>query len=177
MTQEIDKAISILKTALEMEKKGRLFYEKAMAQCKNQLGKDIFTRLRNDEIVHEDRIQAIFEEFQSQGKWGKSWKAFKQEHDPLATMFRNIALKHGPDVQADAEDLKALEIGIDFESEAIKFYEKHLEKATDPIEREFIKKMIFEEKDHHRALSDVHHYLSNPESWFEEKERSGLDGA
>ena len=169
--------MEMLSVALEMEKKGKSFYEKAIVECKNTLGKDIFTMLRNDEIIHVDRIQAIYAEIEGGAKWSEGWKAFNPDHNELSTMFRDIAKKNGPNVQVDAEDLKALDIGIEFEAAAIRFYGEQLEKATDLVEREFIQKMILEEKDHHHALTDMHQYLSNPESWFEEMERSGLDGA
>ncbi len=177
MTQESDKALEILSVALEMEKKGKSFYEKAVSECKNSLGKNIFTILKNDEIIHVKRIKTIYNEIEKSGNWSDAWKSHNPDHNQLSAMFRDIAARNGPDVQADAKDIEALDIGIKFEAAAVKFYEARLVMATDSIEKEFIKKMILEEKDHHRALTDMHLYLSNPASWFDEKQHSGLDGA
>lgn len=177
MSQHTARALDMLSVALEMEIKGKSFYEKAIAESKDALGKNIFTMLRDDEVIHVDRIKAIYSELQGQEKWSENWKASNPDHDNLVTMFQEIAKKNGPKVQANAEDLKALMIGIEFEATAISFYQKHLQSAADPIEKEFIEKMIIEERDHHKALSDMHHYLNNPESYFEEMDRIGLDGA
>lgn len=53
-------AVEMLKTALEMEEKGFNFYEQTIKTCKNPLGTEIFTTLRNDELLHKDRIKAIY---------------------------------------------------------------------------------------------------------------------
>lgn len=168
----------MLTTALQMEQKGQSFYEKAIDQCATTLGKDIFTMLRNDEGVHIERIQTIYTRLQ-QGEptWDDAWKTLVTGHDDLTGLFRDMARKHGPEVQSAAEDIKALQIGIDFEAAAVAFYQDHLARATDPIEREFTQHMIREEKDHHAALMDMQHYLNNPEDWFLEQEHGGLDGA
>ncbi len=177
MTPETDRVLEMLSVALSMENKGKSFYEKAIAECKNSLGKDIFTKLRDDELIHVDRIKVIYAEIKGGENWSEAWKALNPDHDELGAMFRAIAVKNGPEVQVDAEDLEALGIGIELEAAAVKFYQEYLAKATDPMEREFAQKMILEEKDHHHALTDMHQYLSNPESWFEEMEHIGLDGA
>jgi rubrerythrin len=65
----------------------------------------------------------------------------------------------------------------DFEGRSIAFYENHLAQATEPLEQAFLKQMVQEEKSHYRALQDTHYYLSDPEGWFMEKERAGLEGA
>ena len=68
-------------------------------------------------------------------------------------------------------------IGIDLEFRAISFYQQHVAKAVDPLEREFVDQMITEEKSHHAALSDMKLYFSDPAAWFGEHERHILDGA
>jgi rubrerythrin len=65
----------------------------------------------------------------------------------------------------------------DFEVRSIAFYENHLAQATDPLEQAFLKQMVQEEKSHYQALQDTHYYLTDPEGWFMEKERAGLEGA
>lgn len=59
----------------------------------------------------------------------------------------------------------------------VAFYQDHLSKAKDRVEREFIEQMVTEEKSHHAALSDMKLYLSDPAAWFVEQEHPGLDGA
>lgn len=173
-----ERAKKMLATALQMEEKGKAFYEKAMSSATNTLGKDIFKMLRDDEIIHVGRIKAIYSAVDEGGDWTGQWKKLDVSHETgLSQMFRDIAHRNGPDVQAAASDIEALDVGIEFESTAVKFYQKNLQAATDPVEKEFIEKMITEEKDHHTALVDMKSYLEDPDSWFMERERGGLDGA
>ena len=95
----------------------------------------------------------------------------------MAAVFREMAIKHGPEIKSSPSDIKALETGIDLEAKSVDFYKKQLEKASDKMEIEFIKKLVNEERRHHFALSDMKLYLENPTVWFEEQERVRLDGA
>jgi rubrerythrin len=72
--------------------------------------------------------------------------------------------------------MEALDTGIDLEARSVEFYEKQLTEAADPLEQEFIRKMVAEEKGHHAVLKDMKFYLSDPEDWFRERESGGLDG-
>ncbi len=170
-------AIEMLKTALDMEDKGRLFYEKAMKSCENPVGKEIFTILKNDEDVHTLRIKVIYNQL-TQGKtWNADWKNVQDAHADLRIIFRDLATKHGNKISANTNDVDALNIGIEFEMKAVGFYTEALARATDNLERDFIQQMIDEEKNHHDTLTDMKLYLVDPAAWFMEQEHSTMDGA
>ena len=176
MTGKFDKSLQMLSTALEMEEKGKKFYEKAIGTAKNELGRDIFRTLMEDEIIHMGRIRKIYASLSDNQAWSEEWKGLKVEHDDLGKLFRQMAKKHGTEITAETSDLEAIDVGIDFESQSIEFYEEQLAKAVDPLEQEFIKEMVAEERSHHAALTDMKLYLSDPAGWFREKEHGGLDG-
>ena len=99
------------------------------------------------------------------------------EKKGITQLFKGMAAAHGPSIKADTSDLEALDVGIDLENRAVAFYEGHLAKARDPMEREFIERMVAEERFHHSALVDMKAYLVDPTAWFTEREHHGLDGA
>jgi rubrerythrin len=169
-------SIRMLETALEMEEKGKEFYEKAISNCTNALGKDIFTTLMKDEIVHLDRIKSIYESLKNDNTWSMNWQSYKEDHGDLKLFFKNLAVKHGGNITADTKDLEALDIGIDFEAKSVKYYKEALSKSNDPLEKAFLEKMVDEENLHHFVLSDLKFYLSDPTGWFTEQEHHGLDG-
>ena len=175
MKKDINRSLKMLSTALEMEKKGRVFYQRAVSTCANSLGKEMFKTLLEDETVHMDRIRSIHESLSGKKVWGE-WKDFEISHDNLTAIFRKMAKEQGSKIDVETGDLEALDIGIDFEARSVEFYETQLQKATDKLEIGFLKEMILEEKGHYAALEDVKLYLSDPASWFREKERGGLDG-
>ena len=171
-----DRSLDMLSKALEMEQKGYEFYERTISACRNELGVKIFTMLRDDEVIHTRRIKAIYESLKGGQPWGREWKNLQFNHRDLTVMFKDLAKAQGPNISPGSGDLEALEVGIDFETRAVAFYEGHLAAATDPLEREFIEHMIEEEKGHHTALADMKYFLADPAAWFREQEGSAFDG-
>ena len=176
MTHCYDRAKAMLSTALEMEEKGKAFYEKAVQTCKNQLGVKIFTMLKKDEDIHIQRIKKTYEQLDTQHTWSEEWKSFGQGHADLGKVFRDLAAAQSQNIKADSGDLEALDVGIAFEFKSVRFYEDQLKAATEAIEQEFIKRMVVEETGHHTALSEMKAFLADPAAWFREQERSSFDG-
>jgi len=176
MTHHFDRSLTMLSKALEMEEKGKAFYEKAIAECHNDLGLKIFTMLKKDEDIHVQRIQNIYEHLKGTHTWNDAWKTMDVGHKDLAVIFRELAAVHKDTIKADTGDLAALDVGIDFEFLAVRYYEDHLKGAEEPLEIEFIKHMIEEEKSHHTALSEMKFFLADPAAWFREHEKGAFDG-
>jgi rubrerythrin len=170
-------ALEMLATALEMEGKGMAFYEKAMTTCSNDMGRDVFTMLRDDEILHIKRIKAIYASLDGGGAFTDAWRGMCPDHKDLGLVFRELAFKHGRSITPQTTDIKAVDIALDFEQQSVAFYQQRLAKALDPLERHFLEAMVAEERSHFDALSDMRFYLSDPAAWFSEKEHSGFDGA
>lgn len=166
----------MLTAALEMERKGKAFYDRAIATCSNALGREVFTTLRDDEIVHLKRIEWIYKSA-SGGIWREDWTKAGEGHAELALFFEELARRTGPRIGPKATDLEALEVGLRFEERSIQFYQRALSQASDLIERGFLERMVAEERSHFAVLTDMKSYLSDPASYFAEKERSSYDGA
>jgi rubrerythrin len=177
MTNGQDRSLQMLSTALDLEMKGKAFYEEAVSTCQNKMGREIFRMLMKDEGLHMDRILNIYNSLKAGKMWSENWKSIKPDHNDLGVLFREMASALGKNITADTSDLEALDMGIDLELRSITFYKENLKKARDPIEREFIEQMISEENSHHAVLSDMHLYLSDPAGWFLVHEHTGLDGA
>jgi rubrerythrin len=176
MTEPSNRFIQMLCTAQEMEEKGRAFYEKALAISENPLGKEIFRLLIDDEIVHLERIRNISDSLTKDKGWTEDWKALQCGYRDLGQVFRDLAARENKAELINSSDLEALKLAHDFELRSVEFYESQLPRATDPLEQAFLVQMIVEEKAHYRALQDTTYYLTDPEGWFIEKERAGLDG-
>jgi rubrerythrin len=169
-------SIEMLASALEMEEKGKAFYKKAVNSCQNPQCKEIFSALAEEEVVHSSRIKQIHDTLTSGQCWTRDWESIKGSHKELGALFQDLAAKEKTKIKAETSDLEAVDIGLDFELASVKFYQDHRAKATDPIEAAFLDQMIREEGEHLRALKDTRYYLIDPEGWFIEKERAGLDG-
>ena len=177
MTGKETKRLEIYSTALEMEMKGRDFYGKASGTCASELGRDMFRMLMEEEIKHVTRIREIQKSLSAGQEWPEQWEAVKVADQDLGRLFKEMAKKHGKKAKADAGDVEALEVGIDLETRAVDFYKEQQGKASHPLEKEFIEAMLVEERIHYRMLTDMKFYLTDPDGWFLEQERGGLDGA
>ena len=88
MSNGQDRSLQMLSTALELEKKGTGFYNNAVSTCQNEVGREIFRMLMQDEIVHMDRIKRIYELLKAGGDWTDEWKSVKPGHKDLGVLFR-----------------------------------------------------------------------------------------
>ena len=50
-----------IKTAIQMEKDGYAFYQKAAAQISSDMGRSVFEGIAKDELVHLDVFQKLFD--------------------------------------------------------------------------------------------------------------------
>ncbi len=166
----------IVATALEMEGKGRKFYAEQLARCGNKMTRELFQKLHDDEIEHVRRIKRIVENLDAGVALDEVDFGDPADED-LRVFFNSMAREHGSNVDDQTVDVEAVEIGIEFESKAVSFYRDRLAVTTDPAEREFLHAMVVEERGHHATLADLKFYLTDPEGYFAEFEKAGLDGA
>ena len=177
MDYQIQCAIEMLTTALNMEEKGQAFYNEAAKTCRDPQCQEVFAALVQEEVIHIRRIKQIHEDLTASACWTKDWETVKGPQEDLGALFKNLAARSREKIKAETSDLEALDIGLDFELASINFYQDHRARATNPLEAVFLDQMILEERSHWRALKDTRYYLTDPEGWFIEKERAGLDGA
>jgi rubrerythrin len=176
MTDPNTGSIDMLTTALEMEEKGKSFYAKAVNTCRSPQCKEIFSALMRDETLHQERIKIIHATLTSGKGWTADWDSPRKKPEDLSLLFKNLAFQEGKKIKAETTDLEALDVGLNFESASVDFYQEHRKRSINPLESAFLDQMILEEKGHWKALKDIHYYLTDPEGWFMEKERAGLDG-
>lgn len=177
MAQPNERTLKWLSTALEMERKGKAFYDKAITECKNEVGRELFATLAKDEVIHQERIKSIYMQIEGGKSWNDDWAKLNPERGELSKLFRGLAARQGANIRTDSNDIQALDVGIDLELRSIEFYEEHLKSAEDATERSFLERMVAEEKSHHSVLTDLRYYLTDPSSWFSEHERASYDGA
>jgi rubrerythrin len=178
MSETSERALDMFQTALTMEEKGHDFYQKALANCQNPAGVEIFRMLAQDEVHHTRIIKKIYEKVSGGADYAAELEemAADRRTEDLGAFFRKVAEKHGKDIHADTSDLEALEIGLDFEKKAVDFYSRHLAEATEALEKRFLEEMVAEERSHVQLIADTKSYLENPADWFEAHEKPLLDG-
>lgn len=164
-------------TALEMKEKKKDLYEGAMNACVDDVGKETFRMLRDAEAEHGRQIREIYERMKAGSDWEDVCRYHPEEKKDIVAVFRKTAIQRAKDSEVCTTHIGAIDSGIELENAAIRFFETRLSRTKNPAEREFLERMIADEREHFVALADLKFYYSDPHGWYIEKSRSTLDGA
>ncbi len=142
-------ALTILKNAFLIERKGKSLYEKAMEHAKDETVKAFFQELVNDEQEHMNIL-------------GKQFKSLMNSDKFMAGGFEdNPAAVDAPDILDDtlkdkinAADFEATAItaAIGFEQRAVSMYTQRAKEADDPEEKKMYHWLAVWEQTHLKKL-------------------------
>lgn len=161
-----------LDKALEMETRGRDFYENIVATAKDVLVRDFFKFLADQETVHIKIIKRIYSNLGHDSCWSEA-QGQHSGGESLNKVFLALA-KSKP--AADSDILAAIDHGITFETQAAAFYKNEMPNTTREAERDFLLALYGEENDHRQVLADMRLFYTNPEAWAEKMDNMHLDG-
>jgi rubrerythrin len=153
-----------LKAAIQMERDGHAFYTKAAAQTSSQMGRSIFTSLAEDELLHLETFQKLFEEPIGKSEWEALTRSGKK-YTQLPIFPRDLMAAEG--ASPDSNELDALRVAMDSERQAIDFYTTILEETGDEEVRRIIAEIIDQERSHYRLLEEEFDHLSKTGFWYE----------
>jgi rubrerythrin len=163
--------------AVEMKEKKRVLYDEAMKACPDQVGVETFRMLRDSEVEQLKKLQQTYEELKK-GKASADACTFQAlDGEEGKSALRKLAAQGEKMPKACLDDVAAIETGMKLEDASIQYFTQRLDKATDPLERKFLTRMIREEREHYIVLADLKFYYVDPEHWFMEKAGDRLDGA
>lgn len=164
-------------TAIALKEKMLSLYEEGTQSCPDPVGIETFRMLRNAEEEHLQRIRTMHESAK-EGKLAADACGLPEfEAEDKKALLRRVLKEQGRVRKACLDDVAAIETGLALENEAITFFTKQLEGATEPLVREFLDRMIAGEREHYLLLADLKFYYVDTENWFLEKGRQELDGA
>lgn len=159
-----DDVKNAIKTAIQMEKDGFAFYKKASAQTSSDMGRDIFESLANDEQLHLEVFEKLFQDRIEKTEWDNLVNSSKKYAE--INIFPKD-LKQIEGANPDTNELDALEIAMNSEKEAIDYYGEIKEKTKEDDIRKIINEIIEQEKNHYSILQEEFDYLSKTGYWFE----------
>ena len=151
-------------TAIQMEKDGFSFYQKAAAQTSSDMGKSIFEGIAKDELLHLEVFQKLFEDNVGKSEWDDLVDSSKKYQD-LSIFPKDLKAVEG--ANPDTNELDALRIAMDSEKEAIDYYTVIWENSDDDEVKKIIDVIIDQEKKHYFLLEQEFSHLSNTGYWYE----------
>jgi rubrerythrin len=170
------KRLDALKVALSNEMKEHQFYLKNAERTKNVVGKAMFTQIAGEELEHHERLKQLHENWVKDKKWPETIP-LKVKETVVNKVLKEAAKKAPKGAKGDVDDLKAIQVAIEFEGKGAEYYARLRDQVTDPREKAFFNLLADIEHEHYVSLKDTEQYMIDPATWFREKEEGGLDGA
>jgi rubrerythrin len=173
--QDTKTRLTSLEVALNNEARERDFYLRHAERTRHPLGKSMFETIAADESEHYQRILELHQKLQEAGKWPEDLPLKVKETD-VKSILEKVVAAVGTGPRADADDLEAVKIAIDFEARGEQFYQGLHDSVEDPKEKAFFGMLAAFEREHRLSLEDTLLYFNDPEGWFQMKEGPRLDG-
>ena len=161
---EIENVKDAIKTAIQMEKDGYSFYEKAAAQTSSDMGKTIFKSLAADELLHLEVFQKLFDEKVGKEEWYDLVNTSKKYAD-IPIFPKDLQMVEG--ANPDTNEIDALRIAMDSELKAIEYYTKIRKNSSDDEVNKIIDEIINQERNHYNVLEGEFHHINSTGYWFE----------
>lgn len=164
----MENRLQSIEIALNNELKERDFYLEHSKRTTNPVGKQMFESIAGDEDEHYQRLKELHGQLSEKGTWPEMLSV---SDTTAGHVLDNVKGLVDETSSADADDKKAIEIAIDFESKGFAFYTKLAETADTPKEKSFFEHLAAIEKEHLLSLKDTLLFLEDPKSWYEEHEK------
>jgi hypothetical protein len=169
-------ALTALEKAMEVERQGKVFYEEAAGQVKDEAGKAVFETLAKDEVEHIRLLQAEYDQIQAEQEWMALDEAKVCEPQVPLRLFpkkKDVTLT----IPAGSTDADALKLAMAFEESGYKAYAKAKKETNDPNGKKVFDFLAKQENNHYVFLQKTLDYLSNQGAWyFDEQEFPMFDG-
>lgn len=168
--------LNALDIALANEMREHEFYLKNAERTSNPAGKAMFKQIAAEELEHHQRLIQLSEAWGRQQKWPETIP-LKVNGTTVSTILKGMVKKAAGMPKGDTDDLNAIRTAIDFEANGAVFYAKLRDDCTDPREKAFFNLLADIEHEHYVSLKDAEELLTDPVSWYRNRESAGLDGA
>ena len=171
-----DERTSALEIALNNEMKEHEYYLSHAERTTNPLGQAMFKQIAAEELEHYERLKELHQRWTREEKWPETVPLAVKDtaiKDALEAVVQKVAeLPAGDD-----DDLKAIQVAIEFESRGTAFYENLRDQSEDPKEKAFFNLLAQIEREHHLYLVKAEGFLRDPASWYTLMEHPTMDGA
>ncbi len=170
--------LQALHQGIQTELQGVTFYRKAGERTRDEKGREVFRSLAHEEVGHLRLLKVQYGSLAGGGQWLSMEQAcelepgaaveqlFPQEDEALAALL-----------PAEPDDLKALEIALDFERRGYRMYRRLAGETDDPAGRALYQFLGDQEQKHFDFIQRAYEYLQTQGAWyFDEQELPMFEG-
>jgi rubrerythrin len=149
---EHSNTLEILKHAIILERRGKVFYANAVENSIDPDVKSIFQIMEDEEDDHVKFLIKQFHHFKLKGKFGDT---FLNESRNYSVADQVITKSIVEKISAVSFEATAISLAIDLENRAITVYSERALNASDPEEKSFYLWLADWERSHHRILFEL----------------------
>lgn len=147
-----DTALEILKSALLLERRGKVFYAQVAAQAADPAVREFFGRMAEEEDQHIRILSDQFRAYQSRGAFARA----APEPAPSAGEASSVLSDRlGRTIAAASYEAAAVAAAMSLERNAVRVYGERAQSATDPEEKALYQWLADWEAEHLEFLSRV----------------------
>jgi rubrerythrin len=156
------KEIEALKTALLLEKKGKMFYQRVAKDTESRAVTNLFEIMAEEEAKHIDYLSKQFAHYSAVGAF------LEQEPEQAAqSAVREILSKEiRQQITAASYEAAAISAAIEMENRAVQIYSDRADASNDAKEKKLYSWLARWEKGHLKFLAEINDELVE-EIWYE----------
>ncbi len=136
----------------------------------------MFKQIADEEKEHYEMLKKLHDKWEKQKKWPAT-VPLKVKKSLTKNILRALSGKRAARIEGNDDDLKAIRTAIDFEARGVALYTKLEKQSTEPKEKAFFNLLASVEREHLLSLRDTEQFLTDPASWYQNTEKTLLDGA
>jgi rubrerythrin len=154
--------------AIQTEKDGIKFYEKAARNTSHPFGKQMFLSFIDDEKRHLEILEQISKEMNVPFDTGYS------PRERIKTIFEKVSDQVSRHIVPTTGETEAITLALEIENEGYKFYKEQAETHTEHAR--VFERLAKEESEHIFILENLLNYLNDTGHWFMYEEHQMVDG-
>lgn len=162
---EENNTLEILKQAILLEKRGKVFYRKVAENSENSSLRDIFEMMAKEEDKHISTLSEQFKAYRQNKKFVSASHNYKDTSNVASKVLtREIKEK----ISAASFEAAAISAAISMEERAIKLYSESAKTTSDPESKALYEWLAHWEREHLSLLLDIDKSLRE-KIWFDNK--------
>ena len=162
-------AVQRIEMAMEIEREGRKFYLEAAERTEDDKGKAMWRSLARQEALHIEYLTNARRALVEKGQWasfGMEGVRFLSRQE-IRRIFPETA---EGEVEPSADELAALQTGIEMEIRSRDLYEDLAKKTKDSQGKDMYEKLARWEETHRQLLQAGYDYLKKTGFWLDVQE-------
>lgn len=157
-----DRTITILKSAILLERQGKTFYTTVAKQTTNKDVKEIFEAMAKEEELHADFLSKQFKSFNEQ----KKFINLNLKDSPKFSVRQILTTQIKNQISSASYEAAAISAAMLMEEKAIKTYSDRAKETADPNEKSLYEWLAKWEHEHLAFLAELNNELAE-KVWYD----------